>query len=218
MDKMKDIAIYGAGGLGREIVCMINRINNASDSGKWNFIGFFDDGIDKGAELYYGTVLGGKNELNHWDKELYIAIAVTSPKTRNNIVDNIRNEKIKYPNLIDPNCIFFDAKNFFIGEGNLLGSGCQFSCAARIGDFNIFNCFISVGHDTEIQDYNSFMPGTRISGEISIGRFNMFGANSFIHQQIKIGNNVVLAPCSVLLRKPQDGNTYFGIPATKMKM
>ena len=38
---MKDIAIYGAGGFGREVACLLNAIN-ANDA-IWNLIGFFDD-------------------------------------------------------------------------------------------------------------------------------------------------------------------------------
>ena len=41
---MKDLAIYCAGGFGREIYCLIfNRIKNL----EWRFVGFFDDGVDK---------------------------------------------------------------------------------------------------------------------------------------------------------------------------
>lgn len=214
---MKEIAIYGAGGLGREIACLIRRINDSSEQPIWKLIGFFDDGIEKGNELEYGTILGGFNELQMWDKEIHLVLAIAAPNTRSKIVNAITNGNVNYPTLIDPNCIFFDKNNFVAGIGNLICSGCQFSCDTEIGDFNIFNCFISVGHDTKINDYNSFMPGVRVSGEIRIGDYNMFGANSFIHQQVKIGNNVVIAPCSALLRKPKDGNTYYGIPATVMK-
>ena len=38
---MKKIAIYGAGGFGKEVACLINRIN--ANGGDWQLIGFFDD-------------------------------------------------------------------------------------------------------------------------------------------------------------------------------
>ena len=40
---MKDIAIYGAGGFGREIACLIQMINKSEKKPKWNIVGFFDD-------------------------------------------------------------------------------------------------------------------------------------------------------------------------------
>ena len=42
---MKDIVIYGAGGFGREIACLLNLINEKTP--EWNIIGFLDDKIIK---------------------------------------------------------------------------------------------------------------------------------------------------------------------------
>ncbi|MEG2122093.1 MAG: serine acetyltransferase, partial [Rikenellaceae bacterium] len=39
---MKEIAIYGFGGFGREVACLINMINEVTP--QWKIIGFFDDG------------------------------------------------------------------------------------------------------------------------------------------------------------------------------
>ena len=38
---MKDIAIYGAGGFGKEVACLIKRINEQEPT--WKLVGFFDD-------------------------------------------------------------------------------------------------------------------------------------------------------------------------------
>ena len=35
---MRDIAIYGAGGFGKEVACLLNRINEVNH--QWNLIGF----------------------------------------------------------------------------------------------------------------------------------------------------------------------------------
>ncbi len=37
---MKDIAIYGAGGFGREVACLIKQINDSLENPRWNFIVF----------------------------------------------------------------------------------------------------------------------------------------------------------------------------------
>lgn len=50
---MKDIAIYGAGGFGREIACLIMIINGSLEQPEWNLIGFFDDGRHKGERNEY---------------------------------------------------------------------------------------------------------------------------------------------------------------------
>ena len=38
---MKDIAVFGKGGYGQEMKCLIDAINRVNP--EWNFIGYFDD-------------------------------------------------------------------------------------------------------------------------------------------------------------------------------
>ena len=65
---MKDIAIYGAGGFGKEVACIITKINSKKIT--WNIIGFFDDdGIKKKTQIsHFGPVLGDVNDLNDMEK------------------------------------------------------------------------------------------------------------------------------------------------------
>ena len=74
---MRDIAIYGAGGFGRETACLIKEINSVKPT--WNLIGFFDDGKEFGYQTEYGNVLGGIKELNNYCRKLSVAIAIGSP-------------------------------------------------------------------------------------------------------------------------------------------
>ena len=213
---MQDIAIYGAGGLGREIKILIDRINNTTPH--WNFIGFFDDGIPKGTNIHdYGIVLGGIQELNQWSKDLSVALCFGNSKTLKKVKEKINNNNISFPNLIDPSFYMGDPKSLKLGEGNIIQGCFVGSVNISIGDFNLFNGDIWIGHDVHIGNYNIVMPGARISGEVIMGNNNLIGADSFIKQQIKIGNNITLSPLSALLTKPKDGNTYIGNPAKIFK-
>ena len=203
---MKDIAIYGAGGFGREIACLINLINKETPT--WNFIGFFDDGKEKGCRNEYGEILGGINDLNEWQTPLAVVIAIGNPNAVKHIAEIIKNEQIEYPNIIAPNTIFLDRDNIKFGKGNVICSSCLFSCNVKVGDFNTFNGYISIGHDVTMGNFNSLMPAVRISGEVTIGNENFFGVNSAVLQQIKIGNNTKIGASSLIIRKTKDGNTY----------
>ena len=190
---MKDIAIFGAGGFGREVACLIELINKGKPT--WNIIGFFDDNVAlRGTKNEYGTILGGIEQLNEY----------------------IHNENIWYPNLFAPSTLFLDKNNIKFGHGNIVCSQCIFSCNINIGNFNIFNGLITVGHDATIGSYNSFMPAVRISGEVKIGEVNFFGCSSFVLQQVKIGDNTTIGVNSAVLRKTKDGCTYIGNPAVKV--
>lgn len=212
---MKDIAIYGAGGFGREIACLLKRINKQEPV--WNLIGFFDDGKEIGTFNEYGMVLGGINELNSITKPLSIVLAIGSPKIVEKLVGSINSPFVDFPNIISPDVIFLDKDNILFGQGNIVCTGCLFSCNVKIGDFNIFNGFITVGHDVQMADFNSLMPAVRLSGEVQIGNSNFFGVSSVVLQQIKIGNKTIVGANSVVIRKTKDGNTYVGNPACIVK-
>ena len=214
---MKKIAIYGAGGFGREVACLLNKINEVEPT--WELVGFFDDGIEKGSQIsHFGKVLGGIDELNAWTSELSIAITIGSPKIVQILVSKITNPNIQFPNIIAPTVYFADKDTFKIGKGNIIQKPCSFSCDVTIGDFNVMDGADVFGHDDVVGSFNTFMPAMRISGEVTIGDGNFFGVGSIILQQIKIGNNVRLGAGSVLMRKPKEGCLYMGNPAKKMEL
>ena len=212
---IKKIAVYGAGGLGREVAGGIQRINKAGHQ-QWEIVGFFDDNIPVGTQVsHYGKVLGGINELNAFEEPLALAIAVGSPKTRKYIYDLIKNDHISFPNLIAPSFRILDPQTFSIGQGNIIQDNCSVTCDVKIGDFNVFNGSNAMGHDVNVGDYNVMMPGVRLSGEVTVGDCNLLGVGSVVLQRVKIGNNLTLGAGSVMMTKPKDGFTYIGVPAKK---
>lgn len=212
---MKDIAIYGAGGCGKETYLMINRLNKISP--QWNIVGFYDRMYEKGYDNGYAKVLGGLDDLNSINQELALVIAMGDSKVTKFIFESINNDKIYYPNIIDVDVFFADMKGTKLGKGNIIGMGSMFSCGVEIGDFNLFNGNVTVGHDVFIGSYNSIMPRTNISGYVKIGEGNLIGVGSIVLQKIKIGNDVHIGAGAVLMTKPKDGSTYLGNPAKLFK-
>lgn len=208
---MRDIAIYGAGGFGREVACLIKEINSLKPL--WNLIGFFDDGKDVSSCTEYGKILGGLKELNNYNHPLAVVIAIAKPILRSKLSSSINNSLIEFPNLISPSCLFLDKNNISIGHGNIICSHCWISCNVNIGNFNIMNTGISLGHDVTLENFNSFMPAVKISGAVKIGKWNFFGVASVVLQQIVIGQKTTIGANSLVIRKTKDGETYAGNPA-----
>ena len=67
---MKEIAIYGFGGFGREVACLIRKINERQP--RWKFIGYFDDGHAAGERNAYGEV------LDEWSSLAYLSVIAMS--------------------------------------------------------------------------------------------------------------------------------------------
>ncbi len=213
--EVKDIAIYGAGGFGREVACLLRRINHEV-SQQWNLIGFFDDGVAPGTKNEYGKVLGNIDVLNSRDKPLAVVFAIGSPKVVELLYSKVTNDKIEFPNIIAPDTLFLDRDNVRMGKGNVICSRCLISCNIEIGDFNMLNGYITVGHDSVIGNFNSVMPATKISGGVRLGNRNFFGVNSVILQYKSLCDDNVIGASSVVIRNIKTPGTYVGNHAKKI--
>ena len=102
---MKDILIYGFGGFGHEVACLIDHINRVKPT--WNVLGYIDDGVEAGTECKYGKVLGNCDTLNAWDKPVAVVIAIGSCKALEVVSQKIVNPNVEFPNIIAPNVFYF---------------------------------------------------------------------------------------------------------------
>ena len=209
-----NIAIYGAGGFGKEVACLIDRINNSG--GDWNLIGFFDDTKPAGSLVSrYGNVLGGMEALKQVNQPLAVAIAINDNKVVRRLRESINNPHITFPNLIDPSLFLVDKETVIMGEGNIIQNHCMISCDVTLGDFNLINDHVVIGHDNRIGSFNGLMPAAHLSGGITIGDNNLLGVASVVLQGMVIGNGVTLGANSVLMTQPRDNSTYLGVPAKR---
>ena len=211
---MKNIAIYGFGGFGREIACLLNQINQVEP--QWNLVGFFDDGVPAGTENRYGKVLGNLETLNSYPDDLSVVIAIATPKYIKKIACSVTNPKIDFPNIYAPNTNIFDPEAFKIGKGNLFFFGCRLSCDVEVGDFNLMNGAVSLGHDVKLGNFNVLGPSVRISGDCKVGNENFFGVNSVVLQGLTIGDNTRIGAGSVVMRNTKNDFLYLGNPAKRV--
>lgn len=211
---MKKIAIFGAGGFGREVKIIIDSIN--SNVEMYEFIGFFDDGFKKGEIINGFPVLGGIDDVNELETNLFLVIAVGSPNIKREIIAKINNEKIVFPTLIHPSVIVSNDE-VVIEEGCIICAGNILTCNIKIEKFTILNLACTVGHDTRIGAYSSFMPSVNISGEVKIGQCVYVGTGAKIINQLHIGNGTIIGAGAVVSKSLPENCTAVGIPAKPIK-
>ncbi len=212
---MKDIAIFGSGGFGREVQMLIEQINETKK--EWNFIGFFDDGVEKGTKINDSEVLGNTFSLNDYKTELNIVFAIGNPITKKNIVQKIENPLIHYPVIVHPNVLIGNKNYVSIGEGSIICAGVIITVNIKVGKHVILNLSCTVGHDTIIGDYSSFMPSVNISGEVDIKEGVYVGTGAKIINQLEIGENTIVGAGAVVSKSLPAKCTAVGIPAKPIK-
>ena len=96
----KKIVIIGAGGLGREVQWLIERINEREET--WELIGYLDDGVSSGT-LINGKIVLGTTEWLKMNTDVSVVCAIGCASVRKTVIEKIaRWGKFDFPNLIDP--------------------------------------------------------------------------------------------------------------------
>ena len=212
---MEDIAIYGAGGFGREVLALLEQINERES--KYNFIGFFDDGHERGEMINGFPVLGGMDVLNIREGRLGLVLAIGDPVVKRSVFDKIFNSNISYPSLIHPSVQVCAGRYVEIEEGCIVCAGCIITVNIVIHKFVILNLSCTVGHDTEIGEFSSFMPAVNISGEVVIGKDVYVGTGTKIINQLSIGDGTIVGAGAVVAKTLPPNCTAVGIPAKPIK-
>ena len=75
---MKNIVIIGAGGFGREVQWLLERMNEKEE--QWNLLGYIDDGVAVGTIVDGLPVLGNITYLIETKEPLAVVCAVGSSK------------------------------------------------------------------------------------------------------------------------------------------
>lgn len=210
---MNDIAIYGAGGLGREVALMIEQINASIPGGCWNFKGFFDDGKNVNDTVDDYPVIGGIDALKSARQKLSVVLAIADPSVRKNLALTIRNPAIDFPVLVHPSVLTGAMKFNTIGQGSILAAGTILTTHVSLGEFVIVNLSCTIGHDVRIGSYSTLMPGCSVSGFVSIGDSVVLGTRSGVLPQVTIENNATVGAGAVVTKNVASGTTVMGVPA-----
>jgi sugar O-acyltransferase (sialic acid O-acetyltransferase NeuD family) len=206
----KSLLIYGAGGLGREILSLVQ----AAD--QWEPRGFIDDAQAPGTQVNGLDVLGGISVLESFHDPTYVVLALGDPFAKQKLVSRLAGRLVQYPVLVHPRAIIQDEQRVRLEEGCVITAGCILTTDIRVGRHVLLNLNSTVGHDSVIGDYSSIMCGVNIAGNVQVGEGVLIGSGANVRNHTDLGDWVRVGMGAVVLRSVDAGKTVVGIPAREI--
>ena len=209
MNTSPPLVIYGAGGLGGEILACAIRAGRPVK-------GFIDDGLPAGSEQKGLPVLGGFEWLKQ--NEVEVLMAFGDPMLKQKIfekLDPFKNVIHSVP-LMDPKAVILDPSRVEIGAGSMLTAGTVLTTGIKIGKGVLINLNCTIGHDSIIGDYTSVMPSCNIAGNVRIGVGVFIGSGANILGGITIGDGAMIGAGSVVNHDVAPGKKVIGMPAREI--
>lgn len=209
---MKDIVIYGCGGMGRETAWLIEEINEKEK--EWNILGYLDDDIENLDKTFYRYKVIGNIDWIIKNKGCYCIIAIGKSSARKQIAESIK-EHCFFPTLVHPDTKINDS--IIIGEGTIISANCTLTTDICIGSHVIINVNTSIMHDTKIGNYTNIFIGVNIAGGVIIEDEVEIGSGATVIPYRTIKENSIIGAGSTVIEDIPKNCTAVGIPAKPIK-
>ena len=213
-DVRPPLVIFGAGGLGREILLLVQQLNEAQPS--WQVHGFYDDRAPATPTVAGLPYLGTSADLNATPEPLAVAVAVGSPAGRAAVVARLTSTRLSFPSLVHPGVALHPRQRVALGPGCLIQQSCVLTCDITLGRFVLLNLSCTVGHDAELADFCSLMPHANVSGAARLAAGVYLGTNATVIQGVRVGENTIVGAGAVAVRDLPANVTAVGVPAKPM--
>ena len=213
---MNIYAIVGAGGFGRELIPVAEKMITLIKEEKFKIIFVVEGDVEEGKKVGNYELISKLNFFSLEAEKKFFNIAIGSSEVRERISTEFIMKNIKPFNVIATNSLILNDNN--IGEGAVLCPFTTVTSDVTIGRFFQANIYSYVAHDCVIGDFVTFAPGVKCNGNVHVGDHAYIGTGAIIKQgkdnrPMKIGKGSVVGMGAVVTKNVPDGVTVFGNPA-----
>lgn len=196
------LAIYCAGGFGKELIALARSIS------RWDYIIFVDDITD--FEWYEGAKVYRFEDIKDLPDDVEFIVANGEPLVRERIYNKIKTAGYKLSTIYGPGCSVLAGAQ--IGEGCVMYD-CMISSDVVLKPNVFVNTKCVIGHDTVVGDHSIVSAACFIGGCTTVGKRAYLAPGSMIKDRIKIGDDVILSLGTVILRNVKSKSIMIGNPA-----
>lgn len=209
------LVVVGAGGLGREVVDIVEALNHRDTSKAYSLLGVVDDNpsatnLARLAErelTYLGTV-------DAWlasAPTATFAIGIANPVHRRAIDTRLVAAGLTAATLIHPAATI--GSRVVVGEGAIICAGARLTTSIQVGRHAHVHVNATIGHDSTLGEFVSAYPQSAISGSCTIDGGATVGANATILQGLTVGAEAFVGAGAVVTTDVAPRSTVKGIPA-----
>jgi sugar O-acyltransferase (sialic acid O-acetyltransferase NeuD family) len=205
----RELIIYGAGGIGSEIVSMAESgCHAAHDFTPWRVVAFVDDTPGHGGKTIHGVkCLGSLAEViaARKGKETWCHIAIGDNEERKKAAQRIEAAGWKPATVVDSRAYL--SRDVEVGAGTFIGLGATVSPFVTIGRYVLINTRASVGHHSTLGDFTQLSLNASLLGRSHVERGGMVGAHSVVMSNVTVGAWATVAIGTPVLRAVSPGST-----------
>jgi sugar O-acyltransferase (sialic acid O-acetyltransferase NeuD family) len=205
------IALIGAGGAARDILCQLIDAWKPKGIDYRNRVIFTESDKDHIPREQMNCKVIAQSEL--LVDQYHLILAIGDSKTRSLVFKQLPGN-VQFGTIIHPSCIISEWVE--IGKGTVISAGSILTCNIKIGDHSHINYGTTIGHDVQTESFFSTAPGANINGNVSIGKRVYIGSNAAVRQGATICDDVTIGMGAVVLNSIAKSGTYAGIPAVKI--
>lgn len=199
------LAIYCAGGLGREVIEFARSIN------RWENIIFVDDVTSE--KVISDANVFRFSEVEQFRGNLEFVIANGEPAVREVLYHKIKDAGYPLGTLISPYCSILSKTE--IGEGCILYD-CVISTNVHVGPNVLMNEKVLIGHDTTVGAHCVLSALSFLGGDTHLEERIYVGPGGMIKDRIHVGRDAIISLGAVVLRNVRAESIVIGNPARKL--
>lgn len=216
------LAIYGAGGFGREVAPFARHwleANNRTESRDDDVIFVSDRSELVGSRVNGIRVMSG-DELGKPDlKDRHFIIALADAKTRREIAARCESIGIEFASVVASSHQSYS--DVSTGQGAIVCHFTTFTSNVRIGRHFHCNIYSYVAHDCVIGDFVTFAPRVNCNGRVIVEDDVYIGTGATIRhggeRPITIGRGAVVGMGAVVTKDVPPGAVVVGNPARQLQ-